>query len=196
MLSDWSPTAQNSPFPFNITKHTKNFIKSHSVAFRIPFHPYCNSHLFLDLSKCMYVCIYFYIIQYCSKVWGHFFFINTFIQHGHLDIFSRHLECYKRNRFQICSVALNFEVIKESWKKYHGFHKNIKQKKKFNMVLEHQISILEWFLKNHVTLMIRVMMLKMQLQEEITYSNIFKWKSSDLVVTIFPISQFYRFFIV
>ncbi len=37
------------------------------------------------------------------------------------------------------------------------------------MVLEHQISILEWFLKNHVTLMIRVMMLKMQLQEEITY---------------------------
>ncbi len=43
--------------------------------------------------------------------------------------------------------------------------------------------------------MIRVMMLKMQLQEEITYSNIFKWKSSDLVVTIFPISQFYRFFI-
>jgi len=63
------------------------------------------------------------------------------------------------------------------------------------MVLEHQISILEWFLKNHVTLMIRVMMLKMQLQEEITYSNIFKWKSSDLVVTIFPISQFYRCFI-
>ncbi len=79
--------------------------------------------------------------------------------------------------------------------KNHGFHKNIKQKKKFNMVLEHQISILEWFLKNHVTLMIRVMMLKMQLQEEITYSNIFKWKSSDLVVTIFPISQFYSFFI-
>ncbi len=37
------------------------------------------------------------------------------------------------------------------------------------------------------------MMLKMQLQEEITYSNIFKWKSSDLVVTIFPISQFYSF---
>ncbi len=94
------PTAQNSPFPYNISKHTKNFIKSHSVAFIIPFHPYCNSHLFLDLSKCMYVCIYFYIIQYCSKVWGHFFFINTFIQHGHLDIFSRHLECYKEIGFK------------------------------------------------------------------------------------------------
>ncbi len=142
------------------------------------------------------MCVYIFILySTVQKFEVTFFFINTFIQHGHLDIFSRHLECYKRNRFQICSVALNFEVIKESWKKYHDFHKNIKQKKKINMVLEHQISILEWFLKNHVTLMIGVMMLKMQLQEEITYSNIFKWKSSDLVVTIFPISQFYRFFI-
>ncbi len=38
----------------------------------------------------------------------------------------------------------NFLFIKE--KTYHAFHKNIKH------FLEHQISILKWFLKDHVTL--------------------------------------------
>ncbi len=39
------------------------------------------------------------------------------------------------------AVHMNFLFIKQSWKMYHGFHKNVK----------HQISILEWFLKDHVT---------------------------------------------
>lgn len=51
MLSDWSPTIQNSPLLFNSTEHIKNFIKSHSgcVPFRVPFLiPVAegNSHLF------------------------------------------------------------------------------------------------------------------------------------------------------
>ncbi len=39
-------------------------------------------------------------------------------------------------------------------KTYHGFHKNIKQHNCFNIDNnnEQQISILEWFLKDHVTL--------------------------------------------
>ncbi len=39
------------------------------------------------------------------------------------------------------AVLFNFWFIKESWK--NGFHKNIKP---------HNICILEWFLKDHVTL--------------------------------------------
>jgi len=33
---------------------------------------------------------------------------------------------------------------------FHGFHKNIKQHY-FQLFLVHQISILEWFLKDHVS---------------------------------------------
>ncbi len=44
---------------------------------------------------------------------------------------------------------------------YHGNHKNINIDS--SMFLEQQISILEWFLKDHVTLKTGVMMLKIQL---------------------------------
>ncbi len=49
------------------------------------------------------------------------------------------------------------------------------------MFVEQQISILEWFLKDHVTLK-TVMMLKIQLwsQQTITFYNIFKLKTDIL----------------
>ncbi len=48
------------------------------------------------------------------------------------------------------------------------FHKNIKHLTvssidNYEIFLEHQISILEWFLKDHVTLMTGVMMHKIQI---------------------------------
>jgi len=52
------------------------------------------------------------------------------------------------------------------WKLYLGFHKNIKlhfQNRYRNNKCEYQISILEWFLKYHVTLKTGVRMLKIQL---------------------------------
>ncbi len=57
-------------------------------------------------------------------------------------------------------VKAVFWFIKEYWKKgknkmHHSFQKNIKQHNVFNidMFLEHQISILEWFLMWHWKLM-------------------------------------------
>ncbi len=77
---------------------------------------------------------------------------------------------------QINAVPLYFLYSEESWKMYHDFHKNIKQQKLFSTLIiictifnkwppiktEQQISILKWFLKDHVTLKTGVMMLKIQ----------------------------------
>ncbi len=64
--------------------------------------------------------------------------------------------------FQFCLffLFLNSLFIKESWKNVLWFIKNIKQyyidNNKNKRFLEHQISLLEWFLKDHVTMKIGV----------------------------------------
>ncbi len=67
---------------------------------------------------------------------------------------------------------MNFEVIKESWKKYHGFHKNIKQNNGFQHV--------SWAANQHIRMISEESCdtedwsndaenSAMQLQEEITF---------------------------
>ncbi len=74
----------------------------------------------------------------------------------------RHLECYKRFLFQINNVLLNFLFIKQSWIQLLGSITvfNIDNNKKCFISSS---CILEWFLKDHVTLNNGVMMLKIQL---------------------------------
>ncbi len=143
------------------------------------------------LNACM--CVYIFILYSTVQKFEVTFFIN-FYSARTFTFFQDIWNVTKEIGFKYVLLLWTLKSSKNPEKSITVSTK-ILSRKNFNMVLEHQISILEWFLKNHVTLMIRVMMLKIQLQEEITYSNIFKWKSSDLVVTIFPISQFYSFFI-
>ncbi len=72
---------------------------------------------------------------------------------------SKNIYNVTKNLFQINAVLLNFLFIKESWKK-SVFNIDNNNNKCF---FQHQISILEWFLKDHVTLKTGVMMLKIQL---------------------------------
>ncbi len=54
-----------------------------------------------------------------------------------------------KKELQINTVlSINERILQ---KMYHSFHKNIKQHSILNLFLEHQIRILEWFLKDHVT---------------------------------------------
>ncbi len=105
-------------------------------------------------------------LNYCS-VWGEKN-MNTFIQQAYIKLI-------KKLYFllQINYVILNFLFINDSWKKrYHGFHKNLKRDNfpvfkidkyfdkvdkvikidKEKLFVEHQISTLEWFMKDRVTL--------------------------------------------
>jgi len=60
-------------------------------------------------------------------------------------------------------IPLSFSKLKNPEKMFHGFFKNFST----TLILrKHQISILEWFLKDHVTLKTGVMMLKIQLCQQ------------------------------
>ncbi len=91
-----------------------------------------------------------------------FFKINTFIQQVHIKLIKND---FYTVLFQINAVLLNFLFTKQSWYTstnilssitYFNIDNN-------NVFIEQQISILEWFLIDHVTLKTGVMMLKIQL---------------------------------
>ncbi len=65
--------------------------------------------------------------------------------------------------FLINAVLVIFLLIKESLKSVSRIAQKCFQHWLLEMFNEHQISILEWFLKDHVTLKTAVMMLKIQL---------------------------------
>ncbi len=71
-------------------------------------------------------------------------------------------------------------------KKYH--HKNIKQPFSALIIIEQQISISDWILKNHVTLKTGVMMLKIQLwHHRNKLICCFKLQKIFLIITVVPL---------
>ncbi len=69
---------------------------------------------------------------------------------------------------------------------YKSFHKNIKQPFSALIIIEQQISISDWFLKDHVTLKTGVMMLKIQLWHHRNKLICFKLQKYFSLLLLFP----------
>ncbi len=135
-------------------------------------------------------------LNYCS-VWGEKN-MNTFIQQAYIKLI-------KKLYFllQINYVILNFLFINDSWKKiYHGFHKNLKRDNfpvfkidkyfdkvdkvikidKEKLFLEHQISTLEWFMKDRVTLKTLILIAIIFHNNAVFFIRLFIWKTHKKVL--------------